>query len=185
MILICDSILQPHQPFPWVAMTWPSGADSSSATHTQGFCCDKVSPTLSRSSRDLTPSHGYMGTNAGLPIEYVGAEDNHIQAVSGSARSLPPSSPGDSSPPASSLDSESAVDGSQSVFKPTKGNKPSPGPPARSEFRLHCRICRRDPCEDMTATIHGHPFCKRQLYWDQIPAMYDDDMVAGASHAPS
>lgn len=168
VILLCGSILQPRQPFLWVAMTWPSGADSS-ATHTQGFCCDKVSPTLSRSSRDLTPSHGYMGTNAGLLIEYVGAEDNHIQAVSGSTRSLPPSSPGDSSPPASSLDSESAVDGSQSVFKPTKGNKPSPGPPARN----------------MTATIHGHPFCKRQLYWDQIPAMYDDDMVAGASHAPS
>ncbi|KAF8546208.1 hypothetical protein OG21DRAFT_1210476 [Imleria badia] len=28
-------------------------------------------------------------------------------------------------------------------------------------LRLHCRICRRDPCEDMTATICGHVFCKR------------------------
>jgi hypothetical protein len=28
-------------------------------------------------------------------------------------------------------------------------------------FRLHCRICLRDPCEDMTATICGHLFCKR------------------------
>ena len=27
--------------------------------------------------------------------------------------------------------------------------------------RLHCRICLRDPCEDMTATICGHVFCKR------------------------
>ncbi|KAF9226370.1 hypothetical protein BS17DRAFT_543865 [Gyrodon lividus] len=26
--------------------------------------------------------------------------------------------------------------------------------------RLHCRICQRDPCEDMTATICGHIFCK-------------------------
>ncbi|KAI6121212.1 hypothetical protein F5141DRAFT_973116, partial [Pisolithus sp. B1] len=28
-------------------------------------------------------------------------------------------------------------------------------------LRLHCRICSRDPCEDMTATICGHLFCKR------------------------
>lgn len=28
-------------------------------------------------------------------------------------------------------------------------------------YRLHCRICLRDPCEDMTATICGHLFCKR------------------------
>lgn len=28
-------------------------------------------------------------------------------------------------------------------------------------LRLHCRICLRDPCEDMTATICGHLFCKR------------------------
>ncbi|KIK81504.1 hypothetical protein PAXRUDRAFT_832802 [Paxillus rubicundulus Ve08.2h10] len=27
--------------------------------------------------------------------------------------------------------------------------------------RLHCRICLRDPCEDVTATICGHIFCKR------------------------
>lgn len=105
-------ILQPRQPFLWVAMTWPSGADSS-ATQTQGFCCDKVSPTLSRSSRDLTPSHEYMGTNMGLSIEYVGAENSRIQAVNGNTRSLPSSSPGNPSPPASSLASESVVDGSQ------------------------------------------------------------------------
>ena len=28
-------------------------------------------------------------------------------------------------------------------------------------YRLHCRICLQDPCEDMTATICGHLFCKR------------------------
>ncbi|KAF8434789.1 hypothetical protein L210DRAFT_3648903 [Boletus edulis BED1] len=28
-------------------------------------------------------------------------------------------------------------------------------------YRLHCRICLVDPCEDMTATICGHLFCKR------------------------
>ncbi|KIJ14569.1 hypothetical protein PAXINDRAFT_169719 [Paxillus involutus ATCC 200175] len=27
--------------------------------------------------------------------------------------------------------------------------------------RLHCRICRRDPCDDMMATICGHIFCKK------------------------
>ncbi|KIK95512.1 hypothetical protein PAXRUDRAFT_826925 [Paxillus rubicundulus Ve08.2h10] len=27
--------------------------------------------------------------------------------------------------------------------------------------RLHCRICQRDPCDDMTATICGHIFCKK------------------------
>ena len=30
-----------------------------------------------------------------------------------------------------------------------------------TSYRLHCRICLRDPCEDMTATICGHLFCKR------------------------
>ncbi|KAF9226369.1 hypothetical protein BS17DRAFT_543724 [Gyrodon lividus] len=28
-------------------------------------------------------------------------------------------------------------------------------------YRLHCRICQQDPCEDMTATICGHIFCKK------------------------
>ncbi|KIJ61397.1 hypothetical protein HYDPIDRAFT_42622 [Hydnomerulius pinastri MD-312] len=28
-------------------------------------------------------------------------------------------------------------------------------------YRHHCRICQRDPCEDMTATICGHIFCKK------------------------
>ncbi|KAG6379708.1 hypothetical protein JVT61DRAFT_10237 [Boletus reticuloceps] len=32
---------------------------------------------------------------------------------------------------------------------------------ATATYRLHCRICLRDPCEDMTATICGHLFCKR------------------------
>ncbi|KAF8838950.1 hypothetical protein BDN67DRAFT_825592 [Paxillus ammoniavirescens] len=27
--------------------------------------------------------------------------------------------------------------------------------------RLHCRICQRDPCDDMMATICGHIFCKK------------------------
>ena len=31
----------------------------------------------------------------------------------------------------------------------------------KSGHRLHCRICLVDPCEDMTATICGHLFCKR------------------------
>ncbi|KIJ63214.1 hypothetical protein HYDPIDRAFT_113824 [Hydnomerulius pinastri MD-312] len=33
--------------------------------------------------------------------------------------------------------------------------------PQAAAHRLHCRICQRDLCEDMTATICGHIFCKK------------------------
>lgn len=140
-----------------------SGADNS-ATRMQSFCDDKGSPTPSRSSRDLSPSHGYAESNPSFSIEYVRAEDNHVQVLNGDARSSPSSStrsPGELSSSASSLNSESIVDPRESVLESKKEYKLSAGQLSGREFRLHCRICSRDPCEDMTATICGHLFCKR------------------------
>jgi len=33
--------------------------------------------------------------------------------------------------------------------------------PTNSLSRLHCRVCLRDPCDDLTATMCGHVFCNR------------------------
>ena len=35
--------------------------------------------------------------------------------------------------------------------------------PTNSPSRLYCRICLRDPCEDLTATMCGHVFCNRSV----------------------
>lgn len=35
--------------------------------------------------------------------------------------------------------------------------------PTNGSSRLHCRICLRDPCEDLTATMCGHVFCNRSV----------------------
>lgn len=32
---------------------------------------------------------------------------------------------------------------------------------------LHCRICRKDPCIDTTATMCGHIFCSRYSHLDE------------------
>ncbi|KAI6032631.1 hypothetical protein F5J12DRAFT_178916 [Pisolithus orientalis] len=121
-----------------------SGADNS-ATRMQSFCDDKGSPTPSRSSRDLSPSHGYAESNPSFSIEYVRAEDNHVQVLNGDARSSPSSStrsPGELSSSASSLNSESIVDPRESVLESKKEYKLSAGQLSGREFRLHCRICR-------------------------------------------
>lgn len=50
-------------------------------------------------------------------------------------------------------------------------------------LRLHCRICRKDPCEDMTATICGHLFCKRYAVSPEANNMRTNDVVSQVYHA--
>lgn len=90
--------------------------------------------------------------------EYI--RENRAYLVATSAPSQPSS--GSTSPvrlpsALSSLDSLELVPGALDSSPPSTVGKNT----ARSQLRLHCRICNRDPCEDMTATICGHIFCKK------------------------
>ncbi|KAF8838954.1 hypothetical protein BDN67DRAFT_825710 [Paxillus ammoniavirescens] len=92
---------------------------------------------LSAPSSPLSPSESIVHVSAeGIP-EHV--RENRAYLVATSAAPDPPCD--------SRLDTTTTTAAGPSTSTITQ--------------RLHCRICRRDPCEEMTATICGHIFCKR------------------------
>ncbi|KAG9311707.1 hypothetical protein JVU11DRAFT_7945 [Chiua virens] len=64
-------------------------------------------------------------------------------------------------PSTSSLESLDMVQRIRRVQAQCEERSTSVGSAARPTHSLHCRICFKDPCEEMTATICGHVFCKR------------------------
>ncbi|KAF9226372.1 hypothetical protein BS17DRAFT_777136 [Gyrodon lividus] len=101
-------------------------------------------------SSPLSSTHSIEYISAGDIPEYV--RENRAYLVATSAAS-PPSGHNSvqlpsSSPPRDSHDVTLIADGA--------------GPStSMTTQRLHCRVCLREPCEETTATICGHIFCKR------------------------
>ncbi|KIJ05222.1 hypothetical protein PAXINDRAFT_103863 [Paxillus involutus ATCC 200175] len=106
---------------------------------------------LSVPSSPLSPSESIVHVSAeGIP-EYV--RENRAYLVATSAASGPQ--------PSSSSSLESPEPPCDSHLDTTVTTTVAGSSTSTSTQRLHCRICRRDPCEEMTATICGHIFCKR------------------------
>ena len=109
----------------------------------------RVNSTQSSPSSSSSNSVVFVSAE-GIP-EYI--RDNRAVLVATSAGS--PSS-------SSSLDMESLMAAGARASRVSSAEGARSGTGTRDvAYRLHCRICLRDPCEDMTATICGHLFCKR------------------------
>ncbi|KAN0085922.1 hypothetical protein V8E55_007056 [Tylopilus felleus] len=110
-----------------------------------------VSDLSTQSSPSSSSSNSVVFVSVeGIP-EYI--RDNRAVLVATSAGS--PSS-------SSSLDMESLMAAGARASRVSSAEDARSGTGTRDvAYRLHCRICLRDPCEDMTATICGHLFCKR------------------------
>jgi len=119
------------------------GSDTS-RLHSQTICNDTQASSLASSTSSASLSDSATSDENSIVIvsadgipEYV--RDNRAVLVATSERPL-------------RLPSESSL-ASSDTSRSERGTA--------TAYRLHCRICLRDPCEDMTATICGHLFCKR------------------------
>ncbi|KAF8833556.1 hypothetical protein BDN67DRAFT_1072912 [Paxillus ammoniavirescens] len=104
---------------------------------------------LSAPSSPLSSGHAIVCDSANEILDYVSADRAYFGPGPGSVQlssysPLGPLEPG----PASHQD----ITLTANVAGPSTST---------TTQRLHCRICLRDPCEEMTATICGHIFCKR------------------------
>ncbi|KAI6006984.1 hypothetical protein EDD15DRAFT_2537570 [Pisolithus albus] len=84
------------------------------------------------------------------------ARENCAYLVATSAPSVPSST---ATSPLRLPSAISSLDSMELVPPISDASTPTTVTPSRNEIRLHCRICSRDPCENMTATICGHIFC--------------------------
>ncbi|KIJ05423.1 hypothetical protein PAXINDRAFT_103795 [Paxillus involutus ATCC 200175] len=122
--------------------TRPASPRSSASTETLYY-------DLSARSSPLSSNHAIVCGSANETPEYVSGNRAYFASGHGSAQLSSYTSLGSLEPgPASHQD----------VTLTAKVAGPST---STSTQRLHCRICLRDPCEEMTATICGHIFCKR------------------------
>ncbi|KAG2751182.1 hypothetical protein P692DRAFT_20831395 [Suillus brevipes Sb2] len=118
---------------------------------------------FSDADRSSTPSsplsdHSIVFVSADSIPEYV--RENRAYLVATSAPSRP------SSTTSSCVPLPSVVTSSDSLPLEQDENAHAEAPPADSpsangQSPLYCRVCLRDPCDDVTATMCGHIFCNR------------------------
>lgn len=84
------------------------------------------------------------------------ARENRAYLVATSAPSVPSSA---ATSPLRLPSALSSLDSVELLPQISDASTPSTVTPSGNEIRLHCRICGRNPCENMTATICGHIFC--------------------------
>lgn len=118
---------------------------------------------FSDADRSSTPSsplsdHSIVFVSADSIPEYI--RENRAYLVATSAPSPP------SSATSSCVHLPSVVTSSDSLPLQQDHNDRAEVPPAdfhstNGQSPLHCRVCLRDPCDDVTATMCGHIFCNR------------------------
>ncbi|KAG1868463.1 hypothetical protein F4604DRAFT_911311 [Suillus subluteus] len=118
---------------------------------------------FSDADRSSTPSsplsdHSVVFVSADSIPEYV--RENRAYLVATSAPSRP------SSATSSCVHLPSVVTSSDSLPLQQDQNDRAEVPPAdlpstNGQSHLYCRVCLRDPCDDLTATMCGHVFCNR------------------------
>ncbi|KIJ14570.1 hypothetical protein PAXINDRAFT_100049 [Paxillus involutus ATCC 200175] len=123
--------------------TRPASPRSSASTETLYY-------DLSARSSPLSSSHAIVDGSANETPEYVSANRTYFASGPGSVQLPSYSSLG-------SLEPGPAFHQDVTLITNVAG----PSTSTATTQRLHCRICLRDPCEEMTATICGHIFCKR------------------------
>jgi hypothetical protein len=139
--------------------------------HSHSGSCPLHSPLTSEGSagyfsdadRSSTPSsplsdHSVVFVSADSIPDYV--RENRAYLVATSAPSRP------SSTTSSCVHLPSVVTSTDSLPLQQDQNDRAEVPPAGSsstngQSPFHCRVCLRDPCDDVTATMCGHIFCNR------------------------
>jgi len=120
-----------------------------------------LSTSNSTQSSSTTSSHSIVFVSADEIPDYI--RENRALLVATSAGSPSSGRTPLRLPSSSSLESLEMIGRSAEAGSTLTSDAAALQPPhaGSSTQRLHCRICMRDPCEDMTATICGHLFCKR------------------------
>lgn len=118
---------------------------------------------FSDADRSSTPSsplsdHSVVFVSADSIPEYVRENRAYLVATSAPSRS--------SSATSSCVHLPSVVTSSDSLPLQQDQNDraeaaPADLPSANAQSHLYCRVCLRDPCDDLTATMCGHVFCNR------------------------
>ncbi|KAH7915031.1 hypothetical protein BJ138DRAFT_1142473 [Hygrophoropsis aurantiaca] len=84
-----------------------------------------------------------------------------VVVVKSSIKVFPPSSPAnETSTGMSTSDKRQADEGDREKIS-SAGALAGPRSSIGSALRIHCRLCRKDPGEDLTATTCGHIFCNQ------------------------
>ncbi|KAG1769348.1 hypothetical protein EDD22DRAFT_869002 [Suillus occidentalis] len=114
---------------------------------------------FSDADRSSTPSsplsdHSIVFVSADSIPEYV--RENRAYLVATSAPSRPSSTTSSCVPLPSVVTSSDSLPLQQGAEVP-----PGDTPSTNGQSPLYCRVCLRDPCDDVTATMCGHIFCNR------------------------
>ncbi|KAI6021058.1 hypothetical protein EDC04DRAFT_387320 [Pisolithus marmoratus] len=125
--------------------TQPVSPNSSFLTESYDSISDQTTSTSS--------SQSVVYVTVDSIAEYV--RENRAYLVATSA----PSAPSTTTSPLRLPSALSSLDSVELAPRVSDASTPSTVTPSRNEIHLHCRVCNRDPCEDMTATICGHIFC--------------------------
>ncbi|KIJ63213.1 hypothetical protein HYDPIDRAFT_41465 [Hydnomerulius pinastri MD-312] len=116
------------------------------------------SSVLSESFDDPSVQSSPLSSSRSVACVSINDISEHVKVHPADRSHMSPSStPRLGLPPSSSLESLEQRRGASNDVVP----QVDVTMPQAAAHRLHCRICQRDPCEDMTATICGHIFCKK------------------------